>query len=298
VQVEGLDGIKQVAAAGYYTLALGEDGTVWSWGDNSSGQLGDGTKSGKVKPAPVLGAAKQIAAGSDHALAVMIDGTVTAWGGNGQGQLGDGTMTDRLHPAKVPGLQGISNIAAGMFYSFAATGDGQLWGWGANRLGQLGAGHTADRFSPERIGGLDGVRSIGAGFYNGGAVSDRGVVYTWGSNAGGQLGNGTEQSVTAPVKVLAISPEAADSENPTAPVEISLVGVSKSMAQLSWQGASDDAGIAAYEIYVDGELAGTSGLPEYVLRGLQSGASYTVEIQSRDTSGKLSQRASIQLTTL
>src|SRR6185312_15197966 len=106
-----------IAAGGTHVLALKSDGTVWAWGSNTSGQLGDGTTTQRAAPVQVTGLSgvTAIAAGSNHSLAVKSDGTVWAWGTNAAGQLGDGTTGATPHPtpAQVPGLSGVTAIAAG-----------------------------------------------------------------------------------------------------------------------------------------------------------------------------------------
>ncbi len=96
-QVSGLTGaIKAIAADAAHTAVLKEDGTIWTWGYNYNGQLGDGTTTNRATPAQVSGliGIKAVAAGDSHTVAVKEDGTVWAWGYNYNGQLGDGTTTD------------------------------------------------------------------------------------------------------------------------------------------------------------------------------------------------------------
>ncbi|WP_233601446.1 hypothetical protein [Corallococcus sp. AB038B] len=89
-----------------HTVALKQDGTVWAWGRNADGQLGDGTTTARPTPAQALGVTgvAALVAGGSHTLALKQDGTVWAWGRNAEGQLGDGTAEVRLTPVQVPGL--------------------------------------------------------------------------------------------------------------------------------------------------------------------------------------------------
>jgi alpha-tubulin suppressor-like RCC1 family protein len=98
-----------------HTLVAKPDGTVWAWGTNSSGQLGDGTTTRRDLPKQVPGLTDvtSVAAGGDHSLALKSDGTVWAWGSNGSGRLGNGNTTQQLSPVQVSGLTGVVAIAAG-----------------------------------------------------------------------------------------------------------------------------------------------------------------------------------------
>jgi alpha-tubulin suppressor-like RCC1 family protein len=128
-QVPGLSGITQIAlseeANGY---AVGPGGNVWAWGDNSFGQLGNGTTTLSDTPVlvPGLSAVTQVAAGADYVLALKSDGTVWAWGRNDSGSLGDGTTTNRPRPQRVPGLTGITQVVA-EGASFAVRSDGTMF---------------------------------------------------------------------------------------------------------------------------------------------------------------------------
>src|SRR5206468_4203958 len=152
-----------IAAGQYHSLAVTSSGGALAWGQNSWGQLGDGTSTQRPVPfqvtvvggAPLTGVAA-VAGGSDHSLALKSDGTVMAWGYNyPNGQIGDGTTTQRLNAVAVSNLSGVSRIAAGTSFSAALRMSGQssgtLWSWGANNFGQLGDGSTAIRTSAERV---------------------------------------------------------------------------------------------------------------------------------------------------
>jgi alpha-tubulin suppressor-like RCC1 family protein len=108
VEVDGSSDVVVIAGGCYYTvaLALKKDGTVWAWGANGAGQLGDGTKTVQYVPVKVSGLSDvvAIAAGFNHTVALRTDGTIWAWGNNYYGQLGDGTTTERLTPVPVVGF--------------------------------------------------------------------------------------------------------------------------------------------------------------------------------------------------
>ena len=138
---------RAVAGGTSHSLGLKSDGTVWAWGWNSQGQLGDGTTTQRTTPiqTSLLTNVIAIAAGDLHSLAVKSDGTVWAWGVNGSGQLGDGTTTTRKTPVQVSGLTGALAVAAGNSHSLCLKADGTVAAWGNNSKGQLGDGTTTNR---------------------------------------------------------------------------------------------------------------------------------------------------------
>ncbi|MBI2187137.1 MAG: hypothetical protein HYU37_08415, partial [Acidobacteria bacterium] len=152
-QVRTLTGVRAIAIGsdntpnyGGFTVALREDGTVWTWGSTFRSQLGRSTCETDynslggycVRPGQVgLTDIVAVAARGHHALALRADGTVWAWGANTYGQLGDGTTTDSPTPQQVLGVSGVVAIAAGYEYSLALTADGTVWGWGYNALARI-----------------------------------------------------------------------------------------------------------------------------------------------------------------
>jgi alpha-tubulin suppressor-like RCC1 family protein len=177
-----------IAAGAHHTLALKPDGTVWAWGSNTSGQLGDGTDSQRNSPVQVLTGIVAIAAGYEHSLAITSTGTLLAWGENGSGQLGNNSTNDSWSPVPVGGgLTSVVAIAGGNGCSFAIKSNGTLWVWGGYTIGQS--------LLPTAFPGLTGVtrfvggRSGGYALKTDGAPSGR--VWAWGINNRGQLGDGT-----------------------------------------------------------------------------------------------------------
>jgi alpha-tubulin suppressor-like RCC1 family protein len=196
----------QVSGSQYSSHALKADGTVWAWGYNGSGQLGDGTHLQRASPVLVTGLTGivAVASGQDHMLAVKSDGTVWSWGSNLNHQLGD-TSSGRSSPGQVAGLTNMVTVAAGKTHSLALRNDGTVWTWGSNSTGELGDGTTTERATPAMIAGLGGVIRIAAGpnfslsIESDGTTAGR--VWTWGNNAYGQLGDGSVVSRSIPVAV-------------------------------------------------------------------------------------------------
>ncbi|WP_395833744.1 MopE-related protein [Archangium violaceum] len=184
---------KTLSAGNYHSLALRTDGSVWAWGQNSDGQLGNGTLTLSKIPVRVTGlpAIKAIAAGRNHSLALGVDGSVWAWGQNSAGQLGDGTTTGRLTPVSVTIPGGAVAIAGGLSHSLAIAADGSVYAWGSNTYGQLGDGTTSPRLTPVRLSLPVSITAISAGWHHSMALGTDGRVWTWGRNASGQIGNGS-----------------------------------------------------------------------------------------------------------
>jgi alpha-tubulin suppressor-like RCC1 family protein/subtilisin family serine protease len=195
-----------LASGMYHSLAVNEDGTVWSWGSNENGRLGDGTSSNRLTPVKVydLTNIKSVAAGYNHSLALTNDGIVFAWGYGGYGQLGNGSYASS-YPNRVQNLNGITLIAAGRNYSVVLKSDGTVWSWGENEYGQLGDGTTINRWAPVQVNNLTNVKAIYARNNTTYAIKNDGTIWAWGLNGNGQIGDGTWTSRKTPVQVKNIS---------------------------------------------------------------------------------------------
>lgn len=197
--------VVAVAAGSLHSLALKSDGTVWSWGYNRYGQLGDGSTSDRFVPTQVKGPNGNgyldnviaIAAGTDHSLAIRSDGTVWSWGRNNRGQLGNGTLDDSAYPVMVMNLTDVQSIAAGGAFSLALKRDGTVWSWGSNTYGSLGDNTDTHRSQPVQVLGPNGqgyltdIVAIAAGSHHSLALRNDGTVWAWGFNGQGQVGGGT-----------------------------------------------------------------------------------------------------------
>ena len=172
---------------GGFTLAIKTDGTLWAWGFNASGQLGDGTTTDRSQPTLIGSGFRTVTAGNSHTVAIKTDGTLWVWGDNSSGQFGDGTSTRSLIPKQVG--EGYIAVAAGLQFTTAIKQDGTLWAWGRNEYGQLGDGSIVNSSFPKLIG--NGFRSVSANQSNMQAVKSDGTVWATGNNFFGQLGDGT-----------------------------------------------------------------------------------------------------------
>lgn len=202
-----LGSVLTAASGRYHTLAVKADGSVWSWGDNTYGQLGNGTNTQQTTPVQVtvITSAVSVAGGGCHSLMLKSDGTVWSWGDNTYGQLGDGTNIQRVLPVQVIGITGAKAIAAGRYFSLALKADGTVWAWGDNTCGQLGDGTTISRNIAQQVYGVTNAIKISAGGYSSLALKLDGTVIAWGDNIHGQLGDGSGIQRTTAVSVTGIS---------------------------------------------------------------------------------------------
>ena len=198
MQVVNITDVVTISAGGFHSLAIKNDGTVWAWGNNQYGQLGDNSLTRREYPVQVSGLTGMtaIAAGYEYSMALKSDGTVWAWGINvNHGQLGDGTTNNRSTPVQATGLSNVVAIAAGANHSLALDASGNVWAWGANVQGQLGNATDYNISVPHptpvqvTATGVAAIEAIAAGSNHSLALKDDGTVYSWGAGDRGQLGH-------------------------------------------------------------------------------------------------------------
>jgi alpha-tubulin suppressor-like RCC1 family protein len=191
--------IVAVDSGAYAHFALASDGTVWAWGNNMNGQMGDAAKERIEVPFKVSGltGVKAISSDGSHTVFLKDDGTVWASGKNDHGQLGDGTTTARTGLVQCKGLTKVIAISANDDMALALKDDGTVWVWG-----YYSQGSAADKnvTTPEQVSGLSGIRSISAGSWHYLVVDNNGDVWGWGNNMNGQLGM-SQSSQKTPVKL-------------------------------------------------------------------------------------------------
>ena len=196
-------GFLQIAGGGNHVTAIKNDSTLWSWGHNNSGQLGNGTRITTNLPfqvgAPSLW--RSVSAGSEHTTAIKTDGTLWAWGLNGYGQLGNGTLINTNLPVQIGVSKNWQVVVAGENHNLAVTAERALYAWGHNYYGQLGDGTTVNRSTPIQIGTDWDWASLAAGTYHSIAIKTDGSLWAWGLNSVGQVGDGTTVNRSLPTQI-------------------------------------------------------------------------------------------------
>jgi alpha-tubulin suppressor-like RCC1 family protein len=197
----------QVEAGGSHSLGLRANGTVWGWGNNTAGQLGNNTTISRVSPVSVVGGFTdwiQISCGTDHSLGLRANGTAWGWGNNSQGRVGDNTATNRSSPVSVVGgYTDWIQVSGGSQHSLGLRANGTAWAWGNNINGGLGDNTGTTRSSPVPVvGGYTDWIQISARSNHSLGIRANGTAWAWGTNGFGQLGTNDTSQRTSPVSVV------------------------------------------------------------------------------------------------
>lgn len=188
-----LDQAAAVSAGAGSTAALLGDQTLWTWGDNLFGQLGDGTRASRSTPAKVLDQVTAVSMGGYHAAALRADGTLWLWGSNIDGQLGNGgqgNTTDQTGaqlqtlPLSLSTTGPVTAVSAGTSHTAVILADGSLWTWGRNDTQQLGLDQTAPTVSlPAQVPAVTQAAAVGTGTYQTVCLLSDDTLLSWGPQA-------------------------------------------------------------------------------------------------------------------
>ncbi|MBI3233425.1 MAG: T9SS type A sorting domain-containing protein [Bacteroidetes bacterium] len=192
-----------VSGGYHHTVGLKSDGTIWSWGYNTYGQLGLGDTAYRYSPVQIGKDNKWVSviAGSSHCIGLKSDGTLWGWGRNVYGELGDGSITNRDIPVQIGTDNDWISMTAAPAFTLAIKSDGTLWAWGFNPFGQLGDGTTTQRNSPVKIGSDDTWVSISADGPRTLGLKADGTIWGWGDNTYNEIGDSTNVNQKSPVKI-------------------------------------------------------------------------------------------------
>ena len=183
-----------------HTCGIKNDSTLWCWGNNYSGQLGNGTWSSEKTPVSVGPNFSLVSGGNVHTCGILKDESLACWGENENGQLGDGSGNNQNTPIQIE--TGFATVAAGSSHTCGATKNGNLCCWGNNEYGQLGNGEWDNLDTPSCLNTSPDWKILSGGSAHTCGIKNDGTIWCWGRNDSGQLGNGTWENIPSPAQVV------------------------------------------------------------------------------------------------
>lgn len=187
--------IRMLSLGGYHSACVTNDGSLYMWGGNEYGQLGDGSLENRTIPTKIMDKVMFVSLGDLHSAAITEDGTLYVWGF----EYYDGeNFHANMAPTKI--MDNVISVSLGYSHSAAITSDGSLYMWGANNYGQLGDGTYEDKYTPTKV--MDSIMAVSLGAYHSAALDTDGSLYLWGYNNFGELGDGTYENRNIPTKIL------------------------------------------------------------------------------------------------
>ena len=287
---------SQIAGGDGYAAVLKADGSIWGFGYNSDGQLGNDKLAPINVPSQtnILATYKQIKAGKKFTVALREDGTVWAWGDNTYGQLGQGNRVSAKKPVQVQSLTNIVSIAAGDNHAIAIDNLGNVYTWGLNSKGQLGNGTTQTVSMPEKITGLDNqMVKIAAGGNLSAIIDSTGDVYVFGDNSKEQIEefkynyDQYGQKIMPPLNMYVSQPVKVQTIENAVKVQCLQTGIvvlktDESVVRTTKYASQTN---AEKTIIADGEMVDISGTNESVVLLDKNGESYTYGDNSKGQAG-------------
>ncbi len=210
--------IISIAVGNVYAGVIDAEGSLWMWGNNGSGQLGNGTTEDSPTPVKVMDNVAAVSCGHYSTAAIKADGSLWMWGSNYYGELGDGTAKDSLTPVKI--MDNVAAVSCGNCFTAAIKADGSLWMWGVSDSGQLGNDRAGNYVYNKSTGSLaqtvpvkimDNVAAVNCGNSHTAAIKTDGSLWMWGNNNYGAIFDAEKGNVstssgnnlqTVPVKVM------------------------------------------------------------------------------------------------
>ena len=195
--------VKSVSLGYQHTAVILTDGSLYTWGYNNCGQLGNGNTGSTYLPQKIMENVKSVSLSYSHSAAITTDGSLYMWGSNDNGQLGNGTTNNSSSPIKI--MDNVKSVSLGYAHSAAVTEDGVLYVWGFGTHGQIGNNTYSDNYrahtelSPVKI--MENVASVSLGNHHSAAITTDSNLYVWGYNYNGEIGDGTTTRRAYPVKI-------------------------------------------------------------------------------------------------